>query len=81
MDASRTERQGVSYRPNVRLKVGDAVTVEHPAGRPEVSRIRGFRTQKYDSMPVALAIMAAVGAVLLVVGVVGRTRRRGRADD
>jgi hypothetical protein len=81
VDANRVERQGISYRPNVRLKGGDAVTVEHPVGRPEVSRIRGFRGAKYDSIPVALAIMGAVGVVLLVVGVVGRNRRRGRADD
>ena len=37
------EHAGVSYATGVRLSAGEAVTVEHPAGRPEISRIRGMR--------------------------------------
>ena len=79
-DANKVEHQGVSYRPNVRAKVGSTVTIEHPAGRPEVSRIRGYRTAKYDSVPIALPIMAGTGAVLLSVGLCWRVGRR-RHDD
>jgi hypothetical protein len=63
-----TERVGVSYRPGSRLTVGTRVTVEYPVGRPEVSRIRGYRSAKIDRLPLALYILAGTGAVLLAVG-------------
>ena len=81
VDANKIERRGVSYRPNAQAKVGSTVTIEHPAGRPEVSRIRGYRTAKYDSVPFALPIMAGAGAVLLGVGLFWRVGGRHRADD
>ena len=79
VDANKVERSGVSYRPNAQAKVGAAVTIEHPIGRPEVSRIRGYRTAMYDSVPFPLAIMAGAGAVLLAVGLFWRVG--GRRDD
>lgn len=84
VDANKVERSGVSYRPNAQAKVGAAVTIEHPVGRPEVSRIRGYRTALYDSVPYPLGIMAGAGATLLAVGMfwrVGGRRVRGRDED
>ena len=72
----RIERQGTSYRPESRLQAGAAVTIEHPAGHPEVSRIRGYRSAKFDTLPLALPIMAGVGIVLLAVSRFWRVGRR-----
>lgn len=81
VDADKVERHGVSYRPNAQLKVGAAVTVEHPVGRPDVSRIRGYRTAKFDTLPIALPILAAVGVGLLGVGLFWRVGGRRHEDD
>jgi hypothetical protein len=79
-----TERAGVSYRPGARPTPGARVTVEYPVGRPEVSRIRGYRSAKIDRLPLALYILTGTGAVLLAVGLLyplnGR-RRTPRRDD
>jgi hypothetical protein len=81
VDSSGTTRSGVSYRPNVRLTAESQVTVEYPAGRPEVSRIRGYRTAMYDSMPWALGLMGGAGAVLLGVGLFGGRGFAKRAKE
>ena len=81
VDASKVERRGVSYRPHAQAKVGAAVTIEHLVGRPEVSRIRGYLTAMYDTVPVALPIMAGAGIVLLGVGLFWRVGRRRHDDD
>ncbi len=81
VDASKVERHGVSYRPNAQAKVGADVTIEHPVGRPDVSRIRGYRTAKFDTLPIALPILAAVGVVLLGVGLFWRVGGRRHEDD
>lgn len=77
----RVEHHGVSYRPNSPLKADDAVTIEHPAGRAEVSRIRGYRSAKLDTLPIGLPIMGGVGIVLLAVGRFWRVGRRHRDDS
>jgi len=76
VDANRVERRGVSYRPDARAKVGSPVTIEYPVGRPEVSRIRGYRAAKYDSVPIGLPILGATGVVLLAVGLFWRVGGR-----
>lgn len=78
VDADRVQRRGVSYRPNAQAKVGASVTIEYPVGRPEVSRIRGYRTATYDNMPFPLLFLGLAGAVLLAVGLFWRVGgRRG----
>lgn len=84
VDANKVERHGISYLPASRLKVGSYVAIEHPVGRPEVSRIRGYRTAKYDQLPIGLTIMAGAGLVLVGVGLfwpVSVRRGRGRRND
>jgi hypothetical protein len=81
IDLHKVERHGISYRPNAQVKVGAAVTIEHPVGRPEVSGIRGYRTAPIDAIPVALPIMAGVGIVLLAVSVLMRSRVQRRESD
>jgi hypothetical protein len=76
----KVERLGVSYRPESRLAVGASVTIEHPGGRPEVSRIRAYRTAKFDSLPIALPIVAGARGVLLGVGLFWRVGGEGRGD-
>jgi hypothetical protein len=80
VDSSGTTRTGVSYRPNVRLTMDSQVTIEYPVGRPEVSRIRGYRTAKYDSLPWALGLMGGAGALLLAVGLIGEGRYGRRSE-
>lgn len=80
VDSGGTARTGVSYRPNVRLTAESQVTVEYPVGRPEVSRIRGYRTAKFSSMPWALGLMGGAGGLLLAVGLIGE-RCAGRRSD
>ena len=81
VDANKVERRGVSYLPASRLQVGASVTIQHPVGRPEVSRIRGYRTAMYDTVPIALPIFAGAGLVLLMVGLFWRVGGRRRDDD
>jgi hypothetical protein len=81
VDSSKVERRGVSYLPASKLKVGANVTIEHPVGRPEVSRIRGYRTAKYDRLSIGVPIMAGAGAVLLAVGLFWRIGGRWRHHD
>jgi hypothetical protein len=81
VDQDRVERRGTSYETRVRLKPGDPVTVEHPVGQPEVARIRGFRTAKYDTMPWALGIIAGVGLALVGFGVLWRCGRAAPGCD
>lgn len=76
VDPGQVERQGASYLPASKLKAGATVTIEYPVGRPEVSRIRGYRTAMYDSVPFPLGILAGAGAVLLGVGLFWRVSRR-----
>ena len=73
-DHSGVAHTGVSYRPNAGVTAGSAVTVEYPETQPERSRIRGYRSARYASMPPALGLLAAVGAVFLAVGVIGGRR-------
>lgn len=77
----RVERHGVSYRPDARLRVGDEVTIQYPAGRPDQSRIRGYRGAKFDTVPLGLPILAGAGGVLLLVGRFWRTGRQHASDD
>jgi len=81
VDANNVERQGVSYRPNAQAQVGAAMTIEYPVGRPEISRIRGYRTALYDTVPFALPIMAGAGIVFLAVGMLWRVGKRRHDDD
>lgn len=81
VDANKVERRGMSYRPSAQAKVGASATIEHPVGRPEVSRIRGYRTAKYDTVPIALPIMAGAGVVFLGVGMFWRVGGRRRTHD
>jgi hypothetical protein len=48
------------------------VTVEYPVSRPEVSRIRGYRSAKIDRLPLALYILAGTGTTLLAIGLLWR---------
>ena len=68
---------GVSYRPGARPTVGDTVAIEYPAGRPSISRIRGYRNAMFDRLPFVPLVPAVVGAVLLACGL---TRRRDDGD-
>lgn len=78
----RVERTGVSYRPDSRLTVGAQVTIEYPAGRPEVSRIRGYRTATFDRPPAALYILAGAGGALVAVATFyPLDRRRAACSD
>jgi hypothetical protein len=76
IDANKIEHRGVSYRPNAPAKIGSEVTIQHPVGRPDVSRIRGYRSAAYDTVPVALPIMAGAGVVLFGVGLFWRVGGR-----
>ena len=83
-DPTGVQRQGVSYLPGARTSEGTRVTIEYPTERPEVSRIRGYRSAEIDRLPPALYIMAGAGLVLLMVGLffpVGRGPRAARQDD
>jgi hypothetical protein len=80
-DPAGVERVGVSYRPGSLLKPGAAVTVQYPTGRPEVSRIRGYRAAKLDHVPIGLPIVGGVGLVLMAVGVSGSRSRAAYRDD
>ncbi len=79
IDADRIERGGVSYRPGARPAVGATVTVEYPVGRPEVSRLRGYRTAKYASVPWGVFVPAVMGVVVMACGY-GLIGGRGRSD-
>lgn len=75
VDHRGVARVGVSFRPNARPTVGTQVTVEYPVDQPDTSRIRGYRTARYASMPGALGLLAGVGVVFLAVGILGGRRR------
>lgn len=62
------EREGVSYRTGRGPDVGAAVTVEFPAGRPDVSRIRGMRSAIFGPWAVFPVIFPLVGLLLVLGG-------------
>ncbi len=69
------ERKGTSYATGEQLPPGTRVTIEFPAGRPEISRIRGMRRGKF---PIegwvgvlvlgALVVFVGIGLGFLVTG-------------
>lgn len=69
-------RSGISYRRNAHPELGAQVTVEYPPGHPETSRIRGYRSARYDSVPLPVGFPALLGLVFLGIARFGRLRER-----
>lgn len=66
-------RAGVSYTVGEKHKVDEAVTIEHPAGDPGYSRIRGARRAPYSAAAAFVGAAPVAGALLALHGI-----RRGR---
>jgi hypothetical protein len=64
-EAGGRTREGASYSPGACMPEGHAVVVQHPAGRPEVSRIAGMRRAIFGPWVAFLAIFPLVGLVLV----------------
>lgn len=66
--------EGISYQTGTCLDPGTAVTVEHPAGRPTLSRIAGMRRSVFGPA-VAFVIVFPLVGLGLVVGAFWQGRR------
>jgi hypothetical protein len=66
--------EGVSYATGRCLAAGTPVSVEHPAGRPEVSRIAGMRRAEFGPEVAFALVFPVVGIVLVVLSL--RSGRR-----
>lgn len=61
--------ESVSYSTNW-LSEGAAVTIEHPAGNPAVSRIQGMRNAPLDLWPaVFVMLFPGIGLTFMVIGI------------
>ncbi len=60
--------EGTSYSTGRRVEPGQAVTVEHPPGRPSAARIEGLRRAKFSPWVALVFIFPAVGAGLAGAG-------------
>jgi hypothetical protein len=65
--ADGAEHGGTSYSTRV-YKAGAKVTIEHPAGRPEISRIVGQRAAIFPAPVGLVGLIPAVGLLLIVLG-------------
>jgi hypothetical protein len=65
--------EGVSYIAGRCIRAGAPVAVEHPAGRPELSRVAGMRRDEFGPEVGFAAIFPVVGLFL-----VGASLRKGR---
>jgi hypothetical protein len=61
-------RTGISYATGRRLEAGTAVTIEHPVGRPAISRVQGMRTAVLPVWGSFVAIFPVVGLGMLIPG-------------
>ena len=76
LSADEVEYRGTSYAKGRALKPGQAVTVEHPRGRPDMSRIKGMRRSPFSGWLVLVALLPAVGLWLTIAGMRFGSRRR-----
>jgi hypothetical protein len=60
--------EGTSYRKGEGARVGDRVTVEFPAGRPDYSRILGMRRAVFDSAVAVTFVFPAIGLAMVLPG-------------
>lgn len=75
--ADGAEFSGVSYATNISMNPGRAVQVEHPVGRPDLSRIVGMRRAVLSGWAGLVALLPAAGLALIVAGF----RKGGRNAD
>lgn len=75
-DAQGVEHEGVSYSLGERVREGMSIVVEYPQGRPQYSRIRGFRRGLFPTIVLFVVIFPFLGMVV----VVGGLRRGWRAS-
>ena len=65
--ADGNERWGVSYATDHSLRVGQVVEVEHPKGRPGISRIVGMRRAVLPGVTALVALGPAVGLWMILI--------------
>lgn len=62
------EYSGISYATGKKLSPGKTVTIEFPAGQPEVSRIAGMRSNLFSVWVLFVAIFPLVGVPFILWG-------------
>jgi len=66
---------GISYATGTCLEPGAPVTIEHPPGRPELSRIAGMRRSVFGPAVAFVLVFPLVGLLMVLASL-----RRGRRD-
>jgi hypothetical protein len=69
--------EGVSYGFHGAGSPGDEAVIEHPANRPERSRIQGLRTSPFDTWVLFVLIFPAVGLAMTLHGIRRGVRAAG----
>jgi hypothetical protein len=62
------EYHGVSYATGIMIKEGESLTIEYPAGKPELSRIQGMRMKIFSPFVLFVVIFPFVGLVFILFG-------------
>lgn len=75
LTADEVEHRGTSYATGQALKSGQNVTIEHPVGRPDISRIKGMRSAPFSGWLALVALPAIIGFWMTITGMRAGSRR------
>ncbi len=57
---------GISYRLGARAELNSNVSIEFPQGRPQRSRIKGYRTKPFTSLVLFVVLFPAIGLIIIL---------------